>query len=95
MAGLEHSPRDGCDSGDLISWQRSGGSELQAALTQGWMETSPLCQPPLAHGGDVDTVLVTRHGICPVPLDGGSPEHWEGKRDRSWSPSGPTLPVAW
>lgn len=85
-AGLGHSPRDGCDSGDQISWQRSGGSKLQAALTQGWMERSPLRQPPLAHGGDVDTVLVSRHGIRPVPLDGGSPEHWEGKRDSVGAP---------
>lgn len=71
-----------------------GLGEASCRLTQGWMERSSLRQPPLAHGGDVDTVLVTRHGIRPVPLDGGSPEHWEGKRDTCWGPSGPTLPSA-
>lgn len=39
-------------------------------------------------------MLVTRHGIRPVPLDGGSPEHCEGKRNACWSLSDPALPAA-
>lgn len=64
----------------------SGGGKLRTALTQGGMKRPPLCQPPLAHGGDIDAVLiagVTVHGIRPVPLDGGSPEHWE--EEQGWT----------
>jgi len=54
------------------------------------MKRSSLCQPPLAHGGDINAVLVARitvHGVRPVPFDGGSPEHWEAKRKGHWWPN--------
>ena len=59
IADLRQSPCDTWDPGNSISWQRFWGSKLQTALTQGWMKRSSLRQPPLAYGGDIDTVLVT------------------------------------
>lgn len=85
--------RTGCPS---PTGARSGGKNLGAAPTQGGMERSSLRQPPLAHRGDVDAVLVAGvavHGVRPVPFDGGSPEHWQGERKGCWSCGGTALPA--
>lgn len=90
MADLRPSPHDRYDPCNSINWQRFVEGKLKTALTQGWMKRSSLRQPPLTHGGDIDAVLITRvtvHGIRPVPFDGGSPEHWEGKRKGCWWPN--------